>query len=44
MGTGTIGIAALKIHRKFIGIEIDKDTFSMAKINIDIFHIDIIKI
>jgi DNA (cytosine-5)-methyltransferase 1/site-specific DNA-methyltransferase (adenine-specific) len=31
MGTGTNGIAALKINRKFIGIEKDLETFDIAK-------------
>ena len=31
MGIGTTGIAALKNDRKFIGIEIDKKYFEIAK-------------
>jgi len=31
MGSGTTGIAALRLNRKFIGIEIDHDTFEIAK-------------
>lgn len=31
MGSGTTGIAALELNRKFIGIEIDPDTFEKAK-------------
>jgi DNA modification methylase len=31
MGTGTTGIAALQLNRKFIGIEIDPGTFEIAK-------------
>ena len=31
IGTGTTGIAALKLNRKFIGIEKDAQTFEMAK-------------
>lgn len=31
MGSGTTGIAALKLNRKFIGVEIDQDTFNIAK-------------
>jgi DNA polymerase elongation subunit (family B) len=33
-GSGTNGIAALKLNRKFIGIDIDQDTFDIAKKNI----------
>ena len=31
MGTGTTGVAALKLKRKFIGIEKDNETFEIAK-------------
>jgi len=31
MGSGTTGAAALKLERKFIGIEIDADKFEIAK-------------
>jgi 16S rRNA G966 N2-methylase RsmD len=34
MGAGTFGIAALKLKRKFIGIEIDPDSFKIAEANI----------
>jgi DNA modification methylase len=34
MGTGTTGIAALKLKRKFIGIELNKDTLAIARHNI----------
>lgn len=34
MGSGTTGIAALSLKRKFIGIEIDRDEFEIAKANI----------
>ena len=34
MGSGTFGIAPLKLNRKFIGIEIDMDKFEIAKANI----------
>lgn len=37
MGSGTTGRAALNLHRKFIGIEIDKDRFDVAKANISNF-------
>lgn len=33
MGIGTFGLAALKLNRKFMGIEINEDTFNIAKIN-----------
>jgi DNA modification methylase len=32
MGTGTIGVASLRLHRKFIGIEKNSHTFEMAKV------------
>jgi ParB-like chromosome segregation protein Spo0J/DNA modification methylase len=35
MGTGTTGITALNLNRKFIGIEIDPETFGIAKANIN---------
>jgi DNA modification methylase len=31
MGSGTTGIAALKLTRKFIGIEMDPQSFEIAK-------------
>ena len=34
MGSGTTGIAALKLNRKFIGIEIDPETYKIAEANI----------
>lgn len=34
MGSGTTGIASLKLNRKFIGIEVDKDRFDIGKANI----------
>ncbi len=34
MGSGTFGIAALKLKRQFIGCEIDKETFETAEANI----------
>ena len=30
MGSGTTGVAALKIKRRFLGIEIDTDKFQIA--------------
>jgi hypothetical protein len=37
MGSGTTGIAALKLNRNFIGIEINKNEFVTAKANISKF-------
>jgi 16S rRNA G966 N2-methylase RsmD len=34
MGSGTTGLAALKLNRQFIGIEIDKGRFNIANANI----------
>jgi DNA modification methylase len=34
MGTGTTGIAALKLKRQFLGMEKDAETFGDAKRNI----------
>jgi 16S rRNA G966 N2-methylase RsmD len=34
MGSGTTGIAALKLDRQFIGFEIDKERFEVAQANI----------
>lgn len=31
MGSGSTGIAALNLHRKFIGVELDKNYFDIAK-------------
>ena len=31
MGSGTTGIAALKLNRKFIGIEIDQERFEIGR-------------
>jgi site-specific DNA-methyltransferase (adenine-specific) len=35
MGSGTTGKEALKLNRRFIGIELDADYFSIAKRRID---------
>ena len=35
MGSGTTGVAALKLHRKFIGIELDENYFNIAKERIE---------
>jgi DNA modification methylase len=35
MGSGTTGVAAIKMGRKFVGIEKDKGYCSMAKKRID---------
>ena len=31
MGVGTTGITSLRLNRKFIGIEIDKEKFEIAR-------------
>ena len=31
MGSGTSAVAAIKCHRKFLGTEIDEDTFELSK-------------
>ncbi len=31
MGVGSIGVASLRLNRKFIGIEIDKNYFEASK-------------
>jgi DNA modification methylase len=38
MGSGTTGLAALQLNRKFIGIEIDPDTFEIARSRISQFQ------
>ena len=35
MGTGTTGVAALQLNRKFVGIELDPDTFEIARSRIN---------
>ena len=35
MGSGTTGIAALNLKRKFIGIEKNQETFEIAKVRIN---------
>ena len=35
MGTGTVGVACKKLGRNFIGIELDKETFEIAKKRIE---------
>ena len=44
MGSGTTGLAALKLNRKFIGIEKDFETFEMARNELRIIIIIIIMI
>jgi DNA modification methylase len=34
MGSGTTGLAALNLGRKFVGIEINPETFKIARSNI----------
>lgn len=35
MGSGTTGVAALNLNRKFIGVEISEDYFNIAKKRIE---------
>ncbi len=35
MGTGTTGLATLKLERKFISIEKDAQTFEMVRISMN---------
>lgn len=35
MGSGTTGVAALTLNRRFIGIELNKDYFEIAKTRIN---------
>ena len=35
MGSGSTGVAALKLHRKFIGIELDENYFNIARERIE---------
>lgn len=36
MGSGTTGVACKKLNRNFIGIELDKDYFNIAKQRIEL--------
>jgi len=38
MGSGTTGVACKNLYRNFIGIELDKDYFEIAKNRIDNTH------
>ena len=40
MGSGTTGVAAKQLDRSFIGIEIDKDYYEIAKKRIEDAEID----
>ena len=35
MGSGSTGVAALNLHRKFIGMELDENYFNIAKERIE---------
>jgi site-specific DNA-methyltransferase (adenine-specific) len=35
MGSGTTGVACMKNHRRFIGIELDNNYFNIAKERIE---------
>ena len=37
-GSGTTGVACKNLHRNFIGIELDKEYFEIAKNRIDNTH------
>jgi tRNA G10 N-methylase Trm11 len=39
MGSGTTGIAALNLKRRFIGIELEEETFKLAAARINQFQI-----
>lgn len=35
LGSGSTGVAALNLHRRFIGVELDKNYFDVAKNRIE---------
>lgn len=43
MGSGSTGVAALNLNRRFVGIELDKKYFNIAKERINSSNIDIYK-
>lgn len=40
MGSGTTGVACMNLNRKFIGIELDKNYFNMAKERINKYKLE----
>ena len=40
MGSGTTGVASVKLDRNFIGMEIDEKYFNVAKERIEITNIE----
>ena len=44
MGVGSTGVAALRMDRRFVGIEIEKEYFEAAKTRIENIHPDMFSI